>query len=365
MTCPQQTGFASYKRRPQSEVLADILKKPLDRPAAWRGEQFAGTDDWITPFNRRQIQEIDSAVQGVMSRRIPLFELGAEDFPLPTLSKVLAGLRDVIEGGRGFIVLRGLPVNRWTAAQTEIAFWGLGSSLGVPEKQDAEGNLLHHVRDTGKDLETDQNARGYETTLRLPYHNDGADCFMLLCRRSAKRGGRSRLVSAVEAFNQVLLRRPDLAEVLQQDFHFDARGQQMRGEGRCQVHPIYTYHEGHLNVIYKRDYIEFAQRFEEVPRLTDRQIAAMDLLDEVCNRPGIYIEFDLQPGDIQIANNYDTLHARTAFEDEQDSNRKRHCLRLWLTLPNGRPLPPVFERTREFGRTYARRVKPHAGSSAS
>ena len=79
--------------------MSEILKEPLDSPAAWRGEQFSDTDDWIYSFNGAQIDEIESAMQRVCSRDSPLFEFGAEDFPLPTVSKVLVGLREVIEGG--------------------------------------------------------------------------------------------------------------------------------------------------------------------------------------------------------------------------------------------------------------------------
>ncbi|HIG17758.1 MAG TPA: hypothetical protein EYQ31_11010 [Candidatus Handelsmanbacteria bacterium] len=106
--------------------------------------------------------------------------------------------------------------------------WGIGQHVGYPEPQDAAGNLLHDVRDTGKDLASD-NVRAYQTNLPINYHNDGADAFMLLCYRAAHAGGESRLVSAVAVFNEILRRRPDLAAVLQEPFDFDARGQERPG----------------------------------------------------------------------------------------------------------------------------------------
>jgi hypothetical protein len=36
------------------------------------------------------------------------------------------------------------------------------------------------------------------------------------------------------------------------------------------------------------------------------------------------------------------LHARSAYEDWPEVERKRHLLRLWLSPPGARPLPPVF-----------------------
>ncbi len=336
--------------------MQDILREPLNSPAAWRGSNFAGNSAWIYTLTAEQILEIETAMWSVATQGLDPLRVRTEDFPLPTVAPFLADIRGEIEGGRGFALLRGLPVDRWSEQQATVVFWGLGTHLGVAEPQDVDGTLLHHVRDCGKDLRTDATARAYETNLEIPYHNDGSDIFMLLCRRAAKQGGRSRLISAVALFNEVVRRRPDLAEVLQQDFHFDARGQQLPGTGRCQVHPIYIHYARRLHVLYKRGYIMLAQRFENVPRLTDRQLAAMDLLDAIAEEPGIRLEFDMQPGDLQMANNYDILHGRTAFEDYDDTARKRHCLRLWLTLPFGRLLPPEFEHTREFHWSYTRRM---------
>ena len=165
------------------------------------------------------------------------------------------------------------------------------------------------------------------------------------------------LLSAVSVFNEIMRRRADLAEVLQQPFYFDTRGQQADGLPRCQAVPIFNVFEGCLHVLYKRDYIDLAQRFDEVPRLSDRQIEALDLLDEICRENGFALEFDMQAGDILLANNYQLPHSRTVFEDHEDPELRRHMLRLWLTLPNGRALPPVFENTREFCHSYARRLR--------
>jgi hypothetical protein len=93
---------------------------------------------------------------------------------------------------------------------------------------------------------------------------------------------------------------------------------------------------------YIRGYIESAQRFADVPRLTAKQIEALDLFDAIAARPGMAISFQMEPGDLQIANNYCVLHARTHFEDYEDFAQRRHLLRLWLAAPNSRELPPCF-----------------------
>jgi len=71
----------------------------------------------------------------------------------------------------------------------------------------------------------------------------------------------------------------------------------------------------------------------------------------------MHLSFSMEPGDIQIGNNYSILHSRTKYNDHSEPERKRYLLRVWLSLREGRPLPEIFEKTREFGPTYARRVR--------
>jgi hypothetical protein len=338
-------------------MMTTIVNHPVTGSAAWHGEKISSTGGWIVHLEPAHLEEIASAVDATKKRALELLDIKAEDFPLPRLAALITDLQSELEMGRGFALIRAIPVERCGKEEITAAFWGLGNHIGTPEPQDRAGNLLHHVRDTGLDLAQNDNLRLYQTNQTIPYHNDGSDVFMLLCIQPAKRGGRSLLISAVTVFNEILRRRADLAEVLQQPFYFDARGQQADGLPRYQAVPIFNIFEGRLHVIYKRDYIDLAQRFDEVPPLSERQIEALDLLDEICNESDFALEFDMQAGDILLANNYQLLHSRTVFEDYEDPDHRRHMLRLWLTLPNGRALPPVFEHTREFCHSYARRTR--------
>jgi hypothetical protein len=62
-----------------------------------------------------------------------------------------------------------------------------------------------------------------------------------------------------------------------------------------------------------------------------------------------------QPGDILLLNNWVTLHRRTAFEDDDDPAKRRHLLRLWLAMPNSRPISPLF--LENYGATAAGAVR--------
>ena len=51
---------------------------------------------------------------------------------------------------------------------------------------------------------------------------------------------------------------------------------------------------------------------------------------------------ELKPGDMQFVHNHTLFHDRTAYEDWAEPERKRHLLRLWLSPPDARPLPPAY-----------------------
>jgi alpha-ketoglutarate-dependent taurine dioxygenase len=137
-------------------------------------------------------------------------------------------------------------------------------------------------------------------------------------------------------------RRPDLLKVLLNPIETDRRGEVPEAGKPYFSIPVFNWHEGLLSAIYQRQYIESARRFQGVRPLTPAQIEALDLFDELANDGTLNLTMELQPGDIQLVHNHTILHDRTAFEDFDDPERKRHLLRLWVAPPNARPLPEVF-----------------------
>jgi len=99
---------------------------------------------------------------------------------------------------------------------------------------------------------------------------------------------------------------------------------------------------GHGTVMYVRDFIEAALRFDAVPDLTAAQVEALDMLDAMAADPAFHLEIAFEPGDIQFLHNHQMLHPRTTYEDYPEPERRRHLLRLWLSAPYGRELPPAF-----------------------
>jgi len=322
------------------EATTDLPSR-IPGPSAWYGRDLRATDSWIHRLSAAEVQEIDRAVSDVSRRGLTVAEVGKDDFVLPTLGPVLQEALEELVNGRGFVLFKGLPVQRYSAFESAVAFWGLGAHLGRGVSQNAKGHLLGHVKDLGLDP-NNPTSRLYATRARHRYHTDSADIVGLLCLQQAKAGGESSVVSSTTLYNEMMARRPELAAVLAQPFHVDRKGEIPQGKGPHYPMAIFHWYGGHLSTIYARDFIEAAQRFEDVPRLTPEQVEAMDLLDALSADPEIHLDMVLEPGDVQLVHNPQALHARTAFEDHPEPERRRHLLRLWLSPANGRPLPPVF-----------------------
>lgn len=311
-------------------------------PAAWYGPEVATRDDWLMKLDAAEVAEVERATKALAGREADIAAITAADFPLPTLGpRLKARVRDEVLNGRGFLMLRGLPVERWSIRESATAFYGLGSHLGSARSQNGKGHVLGHVKDLGLDVH-DPNVRIYQTSERQTYHTDSCDIVSLLCLRTAKSGGLSALVSSTTIFNEMRRRRPDLLELLFQPVATDRRGEVPAGQKPWFEIPVFNWHEGYLSAIYQRQYIDSAQRFPEAPRLTPRQVEALDLFDALANDPKLNIFIGFQPGDVQLVHNHTLLHDRTGFENWPEPERHRHLLRLWLAADGARPLPPVF-----------------------
>jgi len=311
-------------------------------PAAWYGPDVSGRTDWIVQLSSSDVAEIRSALDAWKARpnRGPA-PLKAADFPLPQLAARLQTIRSELIDGRGFILMKGMPVRQWSHEDSAMAFIGLGAHLGLARSQNAKGHLLGHVRDVGL-ASTDPNVRIYQTHERQTFHTDSCDVVGLLCLRPARSGGDSLLVSSSTLYNEMRRRRPDLAAVLFEPVPTDRRGEVPAGMKPWFEIPVLNWYQGHLTALYQRQYVDSSQRLPEAPRLSAQQIEALDLFDALTNDPALHFSMRLDEGDMQFVHNHTMLHDRTAFEDWPDPAQRRYLLRLWLAVPGARALPPVF-----------------------
>jgi len=318
----------------------DGLPPRIEGASAWFGPDMAAcSDEWLLHFSAAELAEIAAATERYGDADIA--SMGREDFPLPSLAPRLKAILAELLDGRGFVLLRGLPVQRWGLRQSAVAFYGLGLHLGRARPQNAQGHLLGHVKDLGLSSD-DPRVRIYQTHERQTFHTDSSDVVGLLCLQTARSGGQSALVSSVTLYNELRRLRPDLAACLFQPLATDRRGEVPAGGKPFFEIPVFSWHAGLLSAIYQRQYIDSAQRFADAPRLDARTVEALDLFDAMSNDPRLNFMMSLEPGDLQFVHNHSLLHDRTAFEDWPEPERQRHLLRLWLAPESARALPQVF-----------------------
>ena len=117
----------------------------IQGPSAWLAADMRQREpEWRTHLTPPQIAEIETAVQATRApRHLPAIR--REDFPLPTLGPVLDKMRADVLDGRGFAVLRGMPVTNRPIAEIAAAYWGIGTYFGTARSQNARGHLLGHA----------------------------------------------------------------------------------------------------------------------------------------------------------------------------------------------------------------------------
>lgn len=307
-------------------------RAPIESPAAWRGPDLEKSEEWIHRLSSPEVDSLEHLGKSLSRSGRSREDLTRADVDLGVFEPTIERWRTELASGRGFLLVRGLPIERLTREEAVLVYWALGLHLGSPVSQNLSGELLTDVRDTGADP-SDPSTRLYKTRAEQDFHTDGADIIGLLCLETAKSGGESRIVSSVSVYNEILRRRPDIAPVLFEDFYWHYFEPQMESPVHF-VRPICTERPGGLNTSFIPWYIRRAQELPGVPQLTDEQRTAIELVERTANDPALYLDMEFRPGDIQLLKNSVILHKRTAYEDFDEPGRRRHLVRLWLSAPD-------------------------------
>lgn len=287
-------------------------------PSAWRPGQFSGTDDWTLVLSDDDRAALESIGRG--DRECELVH--------PLVEKAQAWSRRLTKG-TGFLRLRRFPVDLLDPVQAERAYLVLGRCLGTPTAQDRQGSLVTHIRD--EQLPNGPGVRRYQTNLSQPFHSDAADIVALLCVQSARSGGTSRIVSAHSIFNEMADQAPELLDILYEPMPWSRHTEERPGEkAYFELAPMSDVN-GLPRVSVIPWFIRQSQNHPTAPRLTEKQLAALDLFESIANNPTLQITMEFEPGDVQVLNNTSILHARDAYEDHDGPELRRHLIRLWLT----------------------------------
>jgi hypothetical protein len=332
-------SFKTAKRLPAQAM------QPVVDPAGWSPERLKDVSSWSYRITERDADELAEGVAAVRRQGVAVVDVDRDSFPLKSFGDVLRDVRHELMDGLGIVMMQNFPLDRFDREETAIAYIGLGSHLGETKSQNKFGHILGHVKDLGGDYQ-DPQTRGYMTSAEMRFHTDACDYVGLLCLQTSKTGGASRIASSVTVYNRMLERRPDLVELLTQDFYRSRSGEISPGDLPYFKQPIFSFTEGYFSATGVGAVIDKAQKLPGVPKFTPAQQEAVDLYRQTVDESALDIDF--QRGDIQFLNNFVMLHTRREYEDWAEPARKRHLLRLWLRDPNGRVIPKE-QRDGRFG----------------
>lgn len=318
----------------------------LETACEWTAEEVSDHAAWTETFDAAEVAEIEAAIAHARAKSDDFLEIGKADFPLPNLAHRLKAIERELMDGRGFVLIRGLPRERWDNDAMCLAYWGLGAHLGRPWPQNHYGHVLGDVTDQGKQP-GDPTARGNELgQVGLDYHCDGSDLVGLLCLQTGVSGGLSAVANSVALHNRLVRERPELAAELYKPQPYDYRGEQAPGRPGWYEVPVFTRWGDRLFVRLIAPYILASQRHADAPRLTDKAREALDWMKDEAESGRHSVIMDFRPGDMQFINNYHVLHGRTPYTDDRAAGKIRHLKRLWLETEVLADRPPQFSNRR-------------------
>lgn len=316
------------------------MQANVNMETGWLAENVRTDLSWQVRLTPAQVAGFKSALDHAAALDKPMLQMTPADFPLPDACvQVLALARSITQGPWGFVLIKGFPVHLWTEAQTRLAYWGMGLHLGVARPQNINSDYLTDVRDAGGSYLV-KGGRGYNTRAKLDFHIDSGDVVGLMCRRTAKQGGQSKITSSKAIYQAVKRLDPSLVKTLRQAIGFSWQGTMARDDGPYFHCPVVDFKDDDIAFRFNLKNIVAAQRdFPDIPRLTDDQQRMIELLESLFPDPTYCYSMELEPGDLQMVNNYHVIHSRTEFEDHDEPDLKRHLLRLWLCIPNCPAIP--------------------------
>ena len=314
----------------------------FEAPSAWEIEDLKSTDDWCFEIDESDGILLRDSIKSLFEQDRDLFSYSPNEFNFGSSWKHIEKAVAEAHHGKGISIVRGLPREDLSQDEFRLLSWAIGLKAGVARPQGLASQYISAVQDAGTDYRA-ANGRGYSSNAELDFHVDVADLTILTCYNKAKSGGQSMISSGVTAHNYLTKERPDLAEIAYQHFYFSRQEEQAPDEKPFYSLPLFEEESGNLFCNWNRNRVQSAQNIEGVPELSKLQKETMDFLDEILTRPELMYTMYLEPGDMQIINNYRMFHSRTGYLDYENDLKKRCLYRLWLSPPDSIKLPESWK----------------------
>ena len=300
----------------------------LNNPAAWKGDELLNFKYWNYHLSPKEIGEIESILDNLKTSN-------KEAIKFNQLQKTLIDISEELENGRGTVLLKGIPVDRYSDIELAEFHLILCQQMGIPIRQSGldwdshkreKSQFVTYIR-----AEASSSENGKQSTDPFGFHTDRYDVLSLLCVRQARIGGENRLASAVTIYNEMLQSHPEIAESLFQEMPW-----LYEGEGGWINYPVWQIHKGKFTTQLSSVYPLLSQLVAGAPRLSEQHKQGLDLLQNIGSEVGI--TFKLEPGDWLMVNNHLVYHARASWEVEL-GDYDRLLLRVCFSPLNSRELP--------------------------
>jgi len=307
------------------------IQQPANDRMVWLASDIE-PDDYVVRLSTDTLSEIERLIGFLVDNPLPLLQRSLDELELPACRAAMAQMKSILDDGVGFAVLDRLPMENYPIDKLLEIYWVLGQCIGRPVAQKWNGQMIYDVADTGADYA--YGTRGSYTSVELNFHTDNAfarmvpDYVGLFCRHPAKSGGVSRFCSLYSVHQRMFEQYPLELERLYQPVLFDRQKEHRDGAEPVCLAPYFSWRNNRLFARANASLIRKGYEVAGEPMDTTL-VAALDAIDEVCAAKDLWYEAPLQRGQVQYLNNHEVGHYRSAFEDFDEPERKRHLYRLW------------------------------------
>jgi alpha-ketoglutarate-dependent taurine dioxygenase len=326
------TDFAATLDKVKVMAMRKMLEHEIEGPMAWTGADLPD-DAGLIRLDDCCLEELLELAELLTANPLPTIALHPDDFELTACRALMATVSAQLEHGCGFAIIDRLPLEKLEGDTATALYWLLASMLARPVAQSWDGKMLYDVRDKGKP--PGNGVRPDITNVHQNLHTDNSynlcppDYVALFCRQTAMQGGVSQVVSFYAAHNRMRAEAPELLARLYEDFTFDRQREHAPDDVMTTDHPMFAWDGERLLGRLSKRQVEYGYALAG-KTMDNTTAAALESYEAIMMTPGMRKEFHFQPGQIQIVNNKTCGHARTAFTDYPEPERRRHLIRLWL-----------------------------------
>lgn len=316
-----------------------LIGTQIKSPAAWKGPEIDWQKEGLHILSADEIAEIDAALRHLKSLGpIDFPEINPSNFPLNKVADLMKSLPQRLSSGCGFLMLRGLPRERYTDDDMAFVYFGLSSYVGKTLTQSYLGDLIGHVVNVS---DFEPKSRGYRKGGGQLMHTDSCDIIGLMCLRTAISGGKSRISSAVTVHNYMAEHHPESLKVLEEGLYLKRTDE----DGK---HATRTFSSGKIKFFNESNsefisylptgYARLCEKSGQQP-YSQAESDALYQVRKVAAMPEHYLDMGFADGDVQFLNNRTMVHGRTDYEDAAELHKRRHLLRMWIRTDAWQKMP--------------------------